>query len=143
MSQDMDRASTELKRTDDDLLVAFLDGALSDAQATELAARLEAEPELAQRLDALDVDLRPLEDAAEALLSAAPPPPPLTPLAPHYSANNDNLPAPFTRQLAIAASVTLLLLSGLAGWLGFERHQLQSDWTQLAAAYHRLYTPQT
>ncbi len=44
---------TDFSPSDDELLSSFIDGDLTDEEATRLQARLTAEPELRQRLDAL------------------------------------------------------------------------------------------
>jgi anti-sigma factor RsiW len=110
-------------------LIALLDGALSDAEATVLRAEIAGDPALQARLAELDVDFSDLPAQADDLLAAAPP-------MPNAQAGRGSLV-----QLAAAACVALALVLG--GVLLGSRAGGSEDWRDFAAAYHLLYQPET
>ncbi|MEL6882870.1 MAG: hypothetical protein AAFP87_00070 [Pseudomonadota bacterium] len=68
--------TTEHRFSDEDL-TAFLDGEADDTLTADIADQLERDPDLADRLAALDIPLVPLAEAYNALLAEAPPMPEL------------------------------------------------------------------
>jgi anti-sigma factor RsiW len=118
--------------TSDARLVAYLDGALGDAEARALEADLAADPALAARLAALDVDLTGLRDEMAGLLARAP----AMPAAPAAAPS-----APLLQMAAAAAIACALVLGGLLA--GLRLGAPDEDWRDYAAAYHLLYRPET
>lgn len=120
---------TERDWSDDDaLLVAYLDGQLPATDAKRLEERLSHEPELAVRLEAMDIDVAGLRNGLDGILGEAPD------AAPQPQAAS-NFP-----RYAAAACLALALLFG--GWM-LGRQAPTEDWRDFAAAYHLLYRSET
>lgn len=139
-----------------DALTSFLDRELGDANAKQLEAALDAEPELAARLQALNFDRTELKDTFDALLDEAPafrpvqiPSGPVDTPAEQVSTQSNVLR--FYRKrpvqaLAFAASMVAAVYLGtqLAPNSGLGRDLAgQNDWLSMAAAYHALYDVET
>ena len=91
----MDRA------TEDELLSAFLDGALAPAEAAALVGRIAAEPGLARRLEALAA----LKSTLAGLDAEVPPP------------SVPALPGGWMRQKRVIAAAAAVLAAGLGAWV--------------------------
>lgn len=119
--------------TDADLdakLVALLDGALPASEARDLRARIDADPALQARLNALDVDMSGMHAAWDGMLAEAP-------KTAARAAPTGTLP-----RLAAAACVALALVLG-GVLIGTRSDGSNADWRDFAAAYHLLYRPET
>lgn len=122
--------------TDEDL-VAYLDGALTDAEARAIDAALVNDPALVKRLKALDVNLGDLHDAF-AQLQPDGGVPDLDMLQMQASASNMNRSPKLLYTLGLAAT---LVLGAFVG--NFWMSPTQEDWTDSVAAYQALYSRNT
>lgn len=117
----------------DETLTAYLDGALSDADAARVADALADTPNLADRLEALDVPLGDLRPAFETMLREMPSG--LVPAAPQRGGIN-------MIATAITASVVLAAGVGLGAYLS-KASSTPGDWHDYVAAYQALYVEDT
>ena len=115
----------------DEELVAFLDGEYDFTPHDAIKDALKSDAQLAQRLDALRLDMAALQDSFDLL--EAPAVPPLISVA---AKRRPNARAP----LAIAASVALAVGVGIGAWLAAPK---QPGWVDYVAAYQALYTNAT
>lgn len=128
----------------DELLVAFIDGELSDQQACLIEARIAADAELARRFEDLSASSLDFRGAFDELLAQAP--------LYRLNAGLQELPGEpeqraFGRRgfLAAAAACVALGMAAdrlLLGHLGATREDA-GNWRQRVADYMALYTPQT
>ncbi len=117
----------------DEMLTAYLDGEVSAKDARNIEGALVSDAHLAARLSDLTIEKDSLQAAFDDVLHVAPTPPDLT--------NVSSLsPKRGSEFMKIAAAALLAL--GLGWFWGQSREDLQ-DWQEFAAAYHRLYTPET
>ncbi len=134
---------------DDRKLTAYLDGELDEGERAALDARLEADPTLRARLDALRVAADRTRAAFAALLETAP----LAPMKERLDAALAAAPAraaPFwsRRAAAIAAAVAIIAFAGGLGvgrWSAGSGDDLgeHEDWRQAVVEYMALYTPES
>ena len=114
----------------DEQLVAFLDGALSEAETAEIGLALTQDPELAGRLEALSVDLEPLQTGMAGVLASAP---------------TLDLPSDQRRSAPLgslaAAAAAIFAVGMAAGWALIPKGQ--PDWHQAVASYQVLYSEAT
>ncbi len=137
--------------SDDDVrkLTAYLDGELDEAERAALDARLQADPPLRARRDALRVAADRTRVAFEVLLDAAPVANLRTRLDAALAAQPPRV-APFwsRRVAAIAAAVAIVAFAaGLSAgrWsvgLGGDLAD-RDDWRQTVVEYMALYTPES
>ena len=117
----------------DEVLTAYLDGALPEAERRQVEAAL-ADDALAQnRLKALELPQAEIKAAFDDLLAAAPDAPNLPPVEQtrrHRAA------------WGLAAALVLGAMLG-ASWPLFSRPAPSSDWKMDVAQYQALYVPQT
>lgn len=116
----------------DEQLTAYLDDQLDLATSRDIEAALARDGHLSRRLSELHVDRDAISSAFDALMTQAPAPPEAADTAP-TSWN-------FAKSLALMAAVVLALA---LGWWGGQRRGALDDWTDYAAAYHRLYVDET
>ena len=116
----------------DEMLTAYLDGALDADDRATVEAALARDPAVANRLAALDVPMAALRDGFDDLLAQAPSPPAL----PSVSTQ------PPRRWLELAAAVVIGVGLG-AGALFWQGDAAPSDWKMAVADYQVLYVPQT
>lgn len=122
--------------TDEDL-TAFLDGEVSEARSREIEARVNADPYLQQRLEALALDTELIHDAFDDLLLQAPGAPALL--------GSSAVTAPPTRRIwpsLVAASLAGALFAGGLGAF-FADGGPQNDWRGYVASYQALYVGKT
>lgn len=121
-------------------LTQYLAGELSEDEATELEAMVEADPALEARLMALDPFAEVVARAFEAVT-----PPPVSPAAP---VAQDAGPVPVRtgwRGAAVGMVASLALVVGLGGgwWLAGQQSGTAEPWVVAVADYQVLYQPQT
>ena len=128
-------------RFSDEELTAFLDGEADDALTAAISERLERDPDLADRLAALDIPMVPLAEAYNALLSEAPPMPELpeisSPDAPQRSFGWGWGVGGFAT--GIAAGLAVAAFVGLGG----PPPAPAPGWAAFVASYQSLYTEAT
>lgn len=122
----------------DEMLVAYLDNELSDAQRKVLESRLIEDDALAQRLALLERSNLPFKKAFEPLLQMAP----IERLHQTLSPNTHQTPAVSRRNL-IAAAVSFLALGVIGDRVIIYLTQPEDNWRELVAQYMALYTPET
>lgn len=144
----------------DELLTAYLDGAVSEQEQAELDAAFEADPELAQRLEALqvpggifdsafDLDAMDAPQMPEALRNkieaAAPAVDPVSPVAATPVAANTNKAPRFAWPMAIAASFALgmVVMTALGPKDSTDLASATPGWVETVASYQALYTTET
>jgi anti-sigma factor RsiW len=154
---------SERAQSDDERIVAYLDGELDPAERAAFVTRLEAEPELLARLEVLDRGGEGLADAMAELKARAPKPRLddilAQAVAQHEAEGDAVVPlrrAPFAglspRQM-IAAAIALFLLGGVANdfFRGYQAPRVveqpapaqRENWRQAVAEYWSLTTPET
>jgi len=114
----------------DEVLTAYLDGELSEAERADVDAALETNADVQGRLAALDLPLDAVRERLDAVLDMAPPPPELgAPVA---------APAWLPKWAGLAAALVLGL--GLGGWA---MRPAEVDWVEVVANYQSLYVTET
>lgn len=147
----------------DELLTAYLDGAVSEQEQADLEAAFEADPELAQRLEALQVpdgifasafdmdamDAPQMPEALRAKIAAAAPAmapvPPFPPSAATPVVANTNKAPRFAWPMAIAASFALgmVMATALGPKDSTDLASATPGWVETVASYQALYTTET
>lgn len=122
----------------DEMLVAYLDNELSDAQRKVLESRLIEDDALAQRLALLERSNLPFKKAFEPLLQTAP----IERLQQTLYPNSHQTPAVSRRNL-VAAAVSFLALGVIGDRVIIYLTQPEDNWRELVAQYMALYTPET
>ncbi|MEO1109735.1 MAG: hypothetical protein AAFX90_17620 [Pseudomonadota bacterium] len=119
----------------DETLLAYLEGNLEEAEARQIEQAVEADPELEQRLMALDPFASMVQGVFEAIPVQAP-----EVVLPELAAQT-SVPAGtgLMRLAAVAASVAIIAAS--ATWWAMRPAPL--GWAQQAAIYQSLYVPDT
>jgi len=113
----------------DELLTAYLDGELEADERARIDARLDADPDLAGRLAALDAPLADLRVGMERLATLAPRP---------------DVPSPKRISAGPVAAALVLGLALGAGGMALRYDPAPRDtWQDYAAAYHALYRVET
>ena len=132
---------------DDRQLTGYLDGELDEAERAALDARLEGDPTLRARLDALRAAADRTRAAFVALLETAPLAVMRTRLDAALAASPRAAPAWSRRALAIAAAVVIVAFAAGAGvgrWIGAPEGETEhEDWRQAVAEYVAFYTSET
>jgi anti-sigma factor RsiW len=139
--------------TIDELLVAFMDGELDEAERTRISELIETDEAVAARFDFLSASELPYRAAFEPMLAEAP--------ATQLNAMLAALPSPLqqksratvwsSRRGFLAAAAACLVagvvidrtLLGLQGQFGEDADHDDSDWRAVVAQYMELYTPET
>ncbi len=122
----------------DEMLVAYLDNELSDAQRKVLESRLIEDDALAQRLALLERSNLPFKKAFEPLLEMAP-----------AGRIQQRLPAEIrktsgvSRRNLVAAAASFLALGVIGDRVIIYLTQPEDNWRELVAQYMALYTPET
>jgi anti-sigma factor RsiW len=125
----------------DELLVAFLDGELADAQRRLIADQIPNDPVLASRLEALQCADLPFKAAFDSLLEQAP--------AERLHAMLNALPPAQTaalsrrRFLAMAAGFAVAGVAADRLFMSWPHAESGQGWRASVAEYMALYTPQT
>lgn len=122
----------------DEMLVAYLDNELSEAQRNVLENRLLEDDVLAQRLALLERSNLPFKKAFEPLLQMAP----IERLQQTLNPSTHQTPAVSRRHL-IAAAVSFLALGVMGDRVIIYLTQPEDNWRELVAQYMALYTPET
>ncbi len=132
---------TETNVACDELLVAYLDGELDDAQHRRIADQVRNDPVLASRLQALQCADLPFKAAFDSLLAQAP--------AERLHAMLNALPptqvAPLSRRrfLAMAAGFAVAGVAADRLFMSWTHAESGQGWRASVAEYMALYTPQT
>ncbi len=116
----------------DETLLAYLNGNLDETEAQEIESAVEADPELEQRLMALD----PFAPVVHAVFKDVPQDAPQITLPDR--ARSQPASQPF-RLLAVAASVAIVAVSATL----WATRPAPLGWAQQAAIYQSLYVPET
>ncbi|WP_299191063.1 hypothetical protein [uncultured Litoreibacter sp.] len=117
----------------DEDLTAYLDGEADDALSSRIEAALAMDASIAQRLEALSIDVGSLKGALDGLLPSAP-----RDLVPARAAANTNRP------WGIGATVAASLIVGVtAGYLYASKPAPEPGWMAYVAAYQALYVNAT
>ena len=123
----------------DEDLTAFLDGEADDALAREIEAALEADQDLAARLEGLTVPIAALQRAFDTQLSAAP----AMPDVPSQVSANANA-AP---KRGFLPGLGIGLVAGITGAAivitSLQPAQKEPGWLDIVANYQMLYVPET
>jgi anti-sigma factor RsiW len=130
---------------DDEDLVALIDNELDESRRLRVLARIEAEPELAERYAALRKAREPIGPALDALLGQAPLAKLRASLPPEPAAAWERRgPRGFAWRELAAGVVAGLVAAGALAWLavGFPRDE-DSDWRGAVVDYMQLYTNDT
>ena len=132
---------------DDDDLVALIDGELEEPRKGELLARLDRDPVLRHRYQALQATTAPIGAALEFALDSAPVERlrALLPAAssPPAAAQGPRLRGLALRELAAGLVVGFLAAASLA-WIAFGEATVgQDDWRSAVVDYMELYTRET
>jgi anti-sigma factor RsiW len=134
---------------DDRKLTAYLDGELDEAERAALDARLEADPALRARLDALRAAADRTRAAFAALLETAPLADMRTRLDAALAASSARAAPPWRRGVAaVAAAVAIVAFAaglGAGRWSVGSDDRLadRDDWRQEVVEYMALYTPES
>lgn len=131
----------------DDVLVAWLDNQLSDAQREQFAQRLQNDDILAERVTQLSYSNLPFHDAFEPMLADAP----LTNLQARLNAIPDPVPSSsaamrgVSRRHLLAAAVSFLAVGVAVGRYVLPPETPENDlnWRNLVAQYMSLYSADT
>ncbi|MEM7237291.1 MAG: hypothetical protein AAF501_05640 [Pseudomonadota bacterium] len=124
----------------DDEIVAFLDGRMDHDRQAGIAMAAANDPSLAQRIEAMSLDLAPLRAGMDALLDLAPD---LAPdLAVPAGAAARTTGAGWSLR-ALAAAAVIAFAVGICAGVGALRFNSASDWHQAVAEYQVLYTTET
>lgn len=115
----------------DEQLTAYLDGETDSDLSHRIEMAVAGSPGVAARLDALAMDTDALKDAFDDLLT----------LAPDAPALPQPRPRVWPRWAAAAMGAAACVAIGF--WSGQQSDAPIDDWRDFAAAYHRLYVPQT
>ncbi len=121
----------------DETLTAFLDGALPPADAEAVAADLEIDADLSERLKALEFDTAALRDGMDALLAEAPVMPDLS--GPAEATTG----AAWPRRIAGLAALAATLVVGLYLGSSLGPRSESPDWKAYVASYQALYVADT
>ncbi|WP_170326662.1 hypothetical protein [Ruegeria arenilitoris] len=119
----------------DETLTAYLEGKLDEAEARAIESAVEADPELEQRLMALD----PFAPVVQAVFERVPAETPAVDLPEHVPVAPVRPAGGGLRLLAVAASVAVVAVS--ATYWAMRPKPL--GWAAQAAIYQSLYTPDT
>ena len=122
----------------DEMLVAYLDNELSDAQRKDLERRLIEDEALTQRLALLERSNLPFKTAFEPLLEMAPVKRLQQRLPPEIRKTSG-----VSRRNLIAAAVSFLALGVVGDRVIIHLTQPEDNWRELVAQYMALYTPET
>ncbi len=132
---------------DDEDLVALIDGELEDPRRSELLARLESDPVLRRRYEALRETSAPIGDALGLALADAPVDRlrALRPAAPAPPAAAPGRRFRATALRGLAAGVVVgFLAAATAAWLAFGGlTDRDDDWRSTVVEYMELYTHET
>lgn len=132
----------------DEVLVAWLDNQLSEAQREQVAQRLQSDEVLADRLNQLSYSNLPFHEAYEPLLSEAP----IASLQARLDAIPDPVSAPkvankqgVSRRHLLAAAVSFLAVGIAVGRYAVPFAEPEQDlgWRNLVAEYMSLYSADT
>ncbi|WP_395608660.1 anti-sigma factor family protein [Pseudomonas sp. B22129] len=132
---------TDVNAPPDELLVAYLDGELDADQQRLIARQIQADPDLAARLEALQCIGLPFKTAFDSMLDQAP--------AGRLQAMLNALPptqtATLSRRsfLAVAASFAVAGVIADRLFLSWPHTESGQGWRASVAEYMALYTPQT
>lgn len=129
----------------DEILVAYLDRALPEAEMAMVEKAIRADSALAARLDRLRLDGEALRAAFAGLVSAAPPDTIEKARALVEEARHgDGIQPVLASRRVVAASLLGLLASGsLAYFWGRHSRPDMTNWREAVAQYHRLYSERT
>jgi anti-sigma factor RsiW len=132
----------------DEVLVAYLDGELSAEERLHIEAAIAADVSVRARLDRLAQGSRDLTAAFDSLLDEAPYGRMNTMLARTEPASAAVPTRPIWRPALIAASIALLILGGIAGYLAAglttrDEARMADYWREVVAEYVALYSTDT
>ena len=117
----------------DDILTAYLDGEVTDEERLQIEKALDTNPDVAERLETLDIPRHDLQMAFDAVLSTAPPLPQQQPVVPSVN------------WLSRVAAVLLVAVGVSAGafWSPLSKQNDVLGWKMAIANYQVLYVPET